>query len=187
MAEQHAALKADCLEQRGQHFERLATHIVERARQCDWRRGAIAGARIDEDAHAGGRLQAIRKITPQCRRAEPLMQHHDGRRLRRRRPDHAVFEIAVADVEEAGGLKGHANYPSRHTTYRALSPLEGESWRGGYSRTPRLRTTPLPTPPPQGGRERESKGGESRARRAATLPFLPSSHITASPLHHLAA
>ena len=31
------------------------------------------------------------------------MQHDDGRRLVRRGPDHAVFEIGRADGEEAGG------------------------------------------------------------------------------------
>src|SRR5580692_719808 len=67
MAEQHAALKADGVEQRRQHVERLAAHIVERSRQRDWRRGAVAGARIDEYAHSGGRLQGLRKISPQRR------------------------------------------------------------------------------------------------------------------------
>ena len=34
------------------------------------------------------------------------MQHDDGRRVRGRGTDHAVFEIGGADVEEAGGGEG---------------------------------------------------------------------------------
>jgi hypothetical protein len=41
--------------------------------------------------------------------------------------------------------------------YPAPSPLEGEGWGGGCSRTPRAPSTPLPVPPPQGGRERWSR------------------------------
>jgi ABC-type arginine transport system ATPase subunit len=33
------------------------------------------------------------------------------------------------------------------------SPLEGEGWGGGYPTTPQIASTPLPVPPPQGGRE----------------------------------
>src|SRR5712664_4795057 len=38
----------------------------------------------------------------------------------------------------------------------ALSPLAGESWRGGWPRAPTLRLTPLPNPPPARGEGTES-------------------------------
>ena len=104
MAEQHAALKADGVEQSGQDVERLAVHIIERARQDDRRRGAIAGARIDEDAAAGRGGELFRKIAPQRGRPEAFMQHDDGRRVRRCRTDHAVFEIGSTDAQGAGGI-----------------------------------------------------------------------------------
>ena len=91
------------VEQLWQHLERLDMHVIERARQRDRRRGAIARARIDEHAGRGRGLQPVRKIAPQPDTAEALVQHDDGRRLIRRGTDHAVFEIGRADGEEAGG------------------------------------------------------------------------------------
>ena len=69
MAEQNTATKADGGEQFRQHLERLDMHVVERARQRHARGRAIAGARIDEHAGAGGRLQLVGKIAPQPGRA----------------------------------------------------------------------------------------------------------------------
>ena len=106
MPEQQPAAKADCVEQFWQHVERLDVHVVERARQFHRRRGAVAGARIDEHAGAGRGLQFFGKVAPQAGGAEAFVQHHDGRRLLGRRADHAVFEIGGADGEEAGGGEG---------------------------------------------------------------------------------
>ncbi len=104
MPEQEAAAKADPVEQFRQHLERFDMHVVERPRQFCRRRGAVARARIDEHAGAGRGLQPVRKIAPQPGRAETLVQHDDGRRVRGRRADHAVFKLGGADGEEAGGV-----------------------------------------------------------------------------------
>src|SRR5581483_5644824 len=87
-----------------------AMHVVEWSREFHRGRRAIAGARIDEHAGPGRSLQLLRKLAPHRRRAEPFMQHNNGRRVRRGWTKHAVFEIGVVDAEEAGGGKGHALY-----------------------------------------------------------------------------
>jgi hypothetical protein len=99
MAEQKPAAKADFVEQFRQHLAGLDMHVIERTWQRCWRRGAIAGARIDEHAGRGGGLQLFRKIAPSSSTAA-FMQHHDNRRVGRR-ADHAVFEMRGADGEEA--------------------------------------------------------------------------------------
>jgi hypothetical protein len=40
-------------------------------------------------------------------------------------------------------------------------PLKGRDREGGKRQAPELRFTPLPNPPPQGGRERAAAGGEN--------------------------
>jgi hypothetical protein len=101
VAEQDAALEADRVEQLRQHVGRLALHVVELARQLDGRRASVAGARIDEHAGAGFLREPRGEIAPCGHRAEPLVQHHDGRRRVRARPDHAVLERCAADRELA--------------------------------------------------------------------------------------
>src|SRR5882724_1844103 len=107
MPEQEAAAKADFVEQFWQNLERLDVHVVERPRQLDYSRAAIARARIDE--HTGSRrgLEPVRKISPQPNRAKTFVQHDDGRRLVRCGTDHAVFEIGSADAHGTGGCEGH--------------------------------------------------------------------------------
>jgi hypothetical protein len=104
MAEQETAAETYGVEQRRQNFERFDMHIVERTRQRHRTRRAIARARIDENAAAGRGLKPIRKIAPQRGRPQTFMQHDDRGRIRRRRTDHAVFEIGRADVEGASGI-----------------------------------------------------------------------------------
>ena len=101
MTNQQAAAEADRVQQLRQDVERFAVHVVERARQLDWRGRAIAGARIEKYAGAGRGLQFFGKVAPQRGGAEAFMQHDDGRRLLRCRTDHAVFEVGFADAEEA--------------------------------------------------------------------------------------
>ena len=72
MAEQQTAAKADRVEQFRQHVERLALHVVERARQFHRRRMAIAGARIGEHAGAGRGLKFFGKVAPQRRPSQAL-------------------------------------------------------------------------------------------------------------------
>src|SRR6266446_5957604 len=132
MPEQKAAAKADFVEQFWQNLERLDMHIVERTRQLDRRRAAIARARIDEYTGPGRGLEPVRKISPQPNRAKTFMQHDDGRRLVRCGTDHAVFEIGSADAQGTRGCEGgHVGRSTRGIALCALSPLVGESWRGG--------------------------------------------------------
>ena len=57
-------------------------------------------SRVDfREATVAECLQFFRKIDLQCRRAEPFMQHDDGRRILRRGPKHPVFEIGFADAQ----------------------------------------------------------------------------------------
>jgi hypothetical protein len=95
-------------------------HVVERARQRDLRRSAIARARIDEHAGPGRGLKFFRKLSPQPDRAEALMQQDNGRRIIGRGTDHAVFEIGGADGEEAGGGEGGVHFflPAPNTFIR---------------------------------------------------------------------
>ena len=106
MSEQHAAAKADAVEQFGQDFERLDVHVIERTRQRHRGRGAVAGARIGQHAGPGSGLQPVRKIPPQPGRSKALMQHDNGRGLIRRGADHAVFKLGSADAQQAGGGDG---------------------------------------------------------------------------------
>src|SRR5262249_20266614 len=109
------------------------------------------------------------------------MQHDDGRRRVRRRADHAIFEIAVADAEEAGGRESHLRL--RACTALVLpSPLRGGVGGGGVTRTP-IAGTPLPNPPPhppspEGGLRRTRAGRERRSKWP---------RIMTSPRHHPAA
>jgi hypothetical protein len=108
MPEQQTAAKADPVEHFRQDIERFDRHVIERTRQCHRRRSAIAGARIHEHAGTRGGLKFFGKIAPQPGRSEALVQHDDGRRVFRRRTDHAVFEIGCADAQGAGGCEsGH--------------------------------------------------------------------------------
>src|SRR5713101_253093 len=108
MPEQEAAAKADFVQQFWQNLERLDMHVVERPRQLDRRRGAIARARIDEHTGPHRGLKPVRKISPLPNRAKTFVQHDDGRRLVRCGTDHAVFEFGSADAEKAGGCEsGH--------------------------------------------------------------------------------
>src|SRR6185437_16961944 len=100
------------------------------------------------------------------------MQHDNGRRVGRLRPDHAIFEIAIADMEKAGRREGsHACRDFRRTTTCALSPLArsfppplwGRVGAGGELQSPAFAVPPSPPLP--------HKGGESRAHRAATFRF----------------
>src|SRR5882724_8088547 len=130
MPEQEAAAKADFVEQFWQNLERLDVHVVERPRQLDYSRAAIARARIDEHTGSGRGLKPVRKISPQRNRAKTFVQHDDGRRVICCGTDHAVFEIGSADADESGG-RGHVGRSTRGIAKYALSPLVGESWRGG--------------------------------------------------------
>jgi hypothetical protein len=114
MADEDAAPEADLIKQFRQHVQRLAMHVVDRPRQRDGSRVAIAGARIDEDTGARRLLKFVGKVAPQRGGAEAFMQHDEGRRFLGCRTDHAVFEIAVADAEEAGRREGH-NVSFRHS------------------------------------------------------------------------
>ena len=59
----------------------------------------------------GRGLEPVWKIAPQPGRAEPFVQHDDGRRGLGRRTDHAVFEFGGADGEEAGGALHDGSFP----------------------------------------------------------------------------
>src|SRR5579872_3140214 len=63
----------------------------------------------------------------------------------------------------------------------ALSPLVGESWRGGYYALRHLRRTPLPNPPPQGGREKKNYNPASTALPISAVPLLPPNSIGRMP------
>src|SRR6266478_4711756 len=132
MPEQEAAAKADFVEQFWQNLERLDVHVVERPRQLDYSRAAIARARIDEHTGSGRGLKPVRKISPQPNRAKTFVQHDDGRRVIGCGTDHAVFEIGSADAEKAGGREGHVGRAPSSFARCALSPLVGERCRGGY-------------------------------------------------------
>src|SRR5208282_4974927 len=71
------------------------------ARQFSRTQLAVAGARIDEYAGAGGGGDLFGERTPQGDAAEALVQHHHGRGLIGPRTDHAVFEPHRAELEEA--------------------------------------------------------------------------------------
>src|SRR5215204_632599 len=100
MAEQKSALEAEGTQHTRQHIARFVMHEGERPRQLDRRRLSVARARIDEDAGAGRRGELVGKIAPQCDAAETFVQHDDGRRCVRPRPDHAVFQPHVVKFEE---------------------------------------------------------------------------------------
>src|SRR6266446_6945867 len=55
------------------------------------------------------------------------------------------------------GERDDVQHQLRHALRSALSPLVGERWRGGYHELRRLQLTPLPDPPPQGGREQKTR------------------------------
>src|SRR6267142_2792298 len=134
MSDQEAAAKACRVQQLRQDVERFGVHVVERARQLDRRRGAIARARVHEHAGAGGGGKPVRKIPPQPGRSQPFMQHDDGRRVSRRRTDHAVFKIGSADAEEAGGIETlhDIRFPKEITTLHSHACRPGER-RDPYS------------------------------------------------------
>src|SRR5580698_8540161 len=109
------------------------------------------------------------------------MQHHDGRRVRWRRPDHAVFEIMSADAEEAGGRESSHAYRSCNCTTRCTPftrssppPLRGRVREGGTLQSPALATPSSPPLP--------LKGEESRASHAAKSCISLSQHVMSS--HH---
>ena len=89
---------------------------VERPRQRCRARIAVAGARIDEHAGAGRRGKLLRECAPQADAAEPLVQHHDGRRRIGPRPDHAVFEPHAA---------ARSRKPSSGSVMAAARPMNG--------------------------------------------------------------
>ena len=86
MAEQDSALEPDRLEQSGQAETRLAAHVIERTREIDGLGPAIACPRIGEHPVPGRGRKFLRKVTPQRKAAEALMQHDDCRGLIRGRP-----------------------------------------------------------------------------------------------------
>src|SRR4051812_619689 len=107
MAEQQAAPEADRVEDLRQHVQGLALHVVERARQRDRARLAIACTRIGKDAGGGCLLQLFREVTPEADGAEAFVQHDDGGCIGGLRRQPFVFEAGVADAEEAGGSESH--------------------------------------------------------------------------------
>ncbi len=110
MPGQKTAPETDSVEHAGKHRARLVVHERNRARQLGGRRVPIAGARIGEDSDGGGGGQLVRKAAPYPGGAEPLVQQHDGRRHIRPRPDHAIFEPHVGEIQKAlVGEVGHAD------------------------------------------------------------------------------
>jgi len=162
MAQQYSSAKADGVEQLRQDVERFAMHVVERPRQRRRRRGAVAGTRIHQHPGGGGLSQPVRKISPQRGRSQPFVQHDDGRRVRRRRTDHAVFEIGAADAQGARGCEGGHVVGSLPIRPRCVAaplfppPLWGRVREGGEPRAPPLELPPSPTLPHKGERARGS-------------------------------
>src|SRR5450631_1755123 len=84
------------------------------------------------------------------------MQHDNGRRVIRRKTDHAIFKIGGVDAEEAGGGKsGHCGRAFRGADGTFPPPLWGRDERSSLSRVrergkpqaPPLRLPPSPTLP----------------------------------------
>ena len=69
-------------QQRRQHLVRLAVHEVQAPGFVGGarRRAAVAGARVDQAAAAGGVAQALREVAPHRQRAQAFVQEDDQRR-----------------------------------------------------------------------------------------------------------
>ena len=131
VAEQEAALKADCVEHARQHRAGFLVHERDRARHRSGFRRAVAGARIDEHAGAGGLSDGVGKTSPQADGAKAFVQHDDGRRGVGARADHAVFEPQRIEIEKAGvGERGVGESLGRHGRYLPSSKAVTirESW-----------------------------------------------------------
>jgi hypothetical protein len=63
--------------------------------------------RINKHSGACRRRDPVGECAPQADAAESFVQHHDGRRRIRARPDHAVFEPHRAEIEKAVVGKRH--------------------------------------------------------------------------------
>src|ERR1700677_714258 len=114
--QKNAALETDRFENPGQRLARLPRHIVERARQFDGIRLAVARAGIGENAQAGHLREAARKIAPQRDTAQALVQHDDRRRAARRGPVANVFQPLAPDGDKSRDVvapveTGHVHVP----------------------------------------------------------------------------
>ena len=110
---------------------------------------------------SGGRLGSERFIAD-------IETGHHGRAPRRHR-----FHLG----REAEAQHGHASPPCAIAGPARLafsSPLWGRDREGGKRQKPRMRLTPLPNPPPQGGREQTVHAARLMPRLRFSFSYSPS-------------
>src|SRR5690606_14855860 len=94
----------------GEDPERLVLHVAQRPREGDGIRGAVAASRVEEHARPGGGREPLGPVTPESGAAEPLVEHHDGRRLVGAGTDPSGFETDTVDGDPVSHLRIHRGH-----------------------------------------------------------------------------